>query len=193
MVGTYYFQNEVMRLYEKLQGQLDSFKSASGLSCPLGCGRCCENPDIFVNVLEVLPLAYHLWQNKTAQVVLDKMSALSSPGVCVFYKPDALNPGHGRCGVYPWRPLICRLFGYSVKKNKYGQPRLVTCLTMKTECAKEYQQAEQNLAGGTITAPVMHDFAMQLCNIDPHLGKEYFPINKAIEIAIQKTGLFNAD
>ncbi len=188
-----YSQNEVMRLYEKLEGQADCFKSASGLSCPQGCGRCCENPDIFVSVLEVLPLAYHLWQNKTAPIVLDQISALSSAGVCVFYKPDVLSPGHGRCGVYSWRPLICRLFGYSVKKNKYGQPKLVTCLTMKTECAKAYQQTEQNLSDGTMTAPFMHDFAMQLRNIDPHLGKEHFPINKAIEIAIQKIGLLNVE
>lgn len=109
----------------------------------------------------------------------------------MFYQPDPLKNGQGRCGVYLWRPLLCRLFGFAAQKDKYGQPQLVTCSTMKSLCSYEYEQALENMHQGKLAAPLMQDYAMRLFNIDPHWGKEQLPINQAIKIALEKVGLLN--
>ncbi len=183
--------DDVLRLYEKLDQKIEEFKAVSNLRCPSGCGRCCENPNIFCSVLEVLPLAGQLWQNKSATRILSKIGE-SGCGVCVFYEPNPLKSGNGRCSVYPWRPLICRLFGYAAKQDKYLKSQLVTCPTMKSYCAKEYQQVVENLDQGKIISPLMREYTMQLLTIEPHLGIEQFSINTAVRIAIEKIGLLNA-
>ncbi len=185
-------KNEILKLYEKLEQRIAEFKTVSRLRCAQSCGRCCENPDIFITVLEVLPLACELWQNQTALKVLSELENISGQQPCVFYQPDPLISGNGFCRVYLCRPLVCRLFGYSAKKDKHGQPKLVTCSTIKSLCSKEYAQTQINLSRGHLAAPFMQDYAMQLLNIDPHLGKEQFPINQAIKLAIEKVGLSGA-
>ncbi len=185
-------KNEILQLYENLKRSIEEFQQTSKLRCASGCGRCCENPDIFITVLEVLPLACELWQNQTALKVLVELENISGQQPCVFYQANPLKSGNGFCRVYSWRPLLCRLFGYSAKKDKYGQAQLVTCPTIKSLCSKEYAQAQINLSQGHLTAPFMQDYAMQLLNIDPYLGKEQFPINQAIKLAIEKVGFLGA-
>lgn len=180
--------NSVQELFHKLDDEIKTFKGKTSLGCVNGCGRCCETPAVFVTVLEVLPLAYELWNNGQATAILDKINS-DRKGWCIFYAPDPLVAGKGRCHVYPWRPLICRLFGYSAKKNKYEQPVLVTCQTMKDHCASEYAAAVEKLNDGTLEAPSMQQYAMQVLNIDPSLGTEQLPINQAIATAIEKIGL----
>ncbi len=183
--------NNVLRLYEMLDAEIAQFQAASALRCASGCGRCCENPKVVATVLEVLPLAYHFWEKNSAQAVLAQFLNVSDQEVCVFYQPDPLKNGQGRCGVYLWRPLLCRLFGFAAQKDKYGQPQLVTCSTMKSLCSYEYEQALENMHQGKLAAPLMQDYAMRLFNIDPHWGKEQLPINQAIKIALEKVGLLN--
>ncbi len=183
--------DEVLRLYEKLDQKIEEFKVASNLRCPSGCGRCCENPNVFCSVLEVLPLAGQLWQNKSATKILSRIGE-STCGVCVFYEPNSLKIGNGRCSVYPWRPLICRLFGYAAKQGKHLKRQLVTCPTIKEHCAQEYQRVVKNLDQEKITIPLMREYTMQLLSIEPHLGREQFSINTAVRIAIEKIGLLNA-
>jgi Fe-S-cluster containining protein len=180
--------NKVQELFHQLDQEIASFKSATSLGCVNGCGRCCETPAVFVTVLEVLPLAYELWKNGQALAVLEDIRN-DRKGWCVFYKPDALVAGKGRCTTYPWRPLICRLFGFSAKKDKYEKSELVTCSTMKEHCATEYDGASRRLTAGTLRAPLMSDYAMQVLTIDPALGKEQFPINQAIANAIEKINM----
>lgn len=181
--------DNIKRVYRELDSEIEVFKAATALGCVNGCGRCCENPDVCATLLEVLPLVYELWQNGQAEVVLEKIQA-DEKGWCVFYQPDPLVAGKGRCSVYPHRPLICRLFGFSTKNDKYGRPDLVTCSTMKSHCASEYARTEQLLKSGQLAAPRMQDHAMKIFNIDPSLGQEQLPINKAVAIAIEKVGLF---
>lgn len=199
----------ILDLFRKLDEEINAFQKLSGLHCAPGCGRCCENPDVETTVLEVLPLAYALWQNGQAEDTLQKITdsvkiephrsqGKSSPQPdqtqspsenkpCVFYQPDPVVPGNGRCSVYLWRPLLCRLFGFSTKNNKYGESALITCPTMKALCVSEYQKVTEDLKQG-MKAPRMQNFAMQALSIDPYLGKEQLPINQAIRIAVERVG-----
>jgi hypothetical protein len=122
--------------------------------------------------------------------VLDQLSDPGAGEHCVLYQADPLKAGNGRCSAYHYRPLICRLFGYSVKQNKYGQAELVTCSTMKSLCAKECARIPEQLRAG-LPVLYMQDFALEAYHIDPIWGKEQIPINKAIQQAIEKVGMLN--
>lgn len=186
------FQQEkidrVLQLYRSLDSQVEEFKLKTSLKCALGCGRCCENPAVFVTILEVLPLACDLWVKGEALDVLAKIRG-ERKGWCHFYQPDSTVAGNGRCQIYSFRPLICRLFGFAVKHDKHGRPSLVICSTMKSNCAQEYQKTTEDLNTGALKAPVMQEYALQIFNIDPVLGRELLPINEAIAEAIEKIGL----
>ncbi len=179
-----------MQLFAELEKKTEEFKTASGLRCAAGCGRCCENPKIHITVLEVFPLASQLWHNKTAESVLTKIAADPAAATCMFYQPDPVVEGNGRCGVYTFRPLLCRLFGYATVQDKNQHPQLVTCPTMKSLCAQEITPLAQALKEGRLMAPKMQNYAMQLYNIDPYLGKEQLPINQAIKIALEKLSVY---
>jgi uncharacterized protein len=98
-----------------------------------------------------------------------------------------LNPTHngvGLCSEYPHRGLICRLFGYSARTNKYDKRELVTCQIIKTEQAAPYQQAVTKIEEGS-DVPVMNQYYMQLHAIDFELTRDFYPINMAIRKAIE--------
>jgi Fe-S-cluster containining protein len=190
MISTYVTDkaNEVLDLYAEVDGKIEEFKKVSSLKCVSGCGHCCENPKISITVLEAFPLACKLWQDKTAQAILDQIVNGAVENVCVFYQPDAVVAGSGRCGVYALRPLLCRLFGFSAKTNKYGKPSLVTCSVMKNHCAQEYEQVNKKLCKKTLAVPMMQEHGMQLLSIDFNWAREELPINQAIRMALEKVG-----
>jgi len=181
--------NRIQELFHKLDDEIEIFKTKTSLGCVNGCGRCCENPDVCATVVEVMPLAYEIWNKGHAEMFLEKIR-VDQKGWCIFYQTDPAIAGNGRCSVYPWRPLICRLFGYAAKKDKHGQAGLVTCSTMKNHCAPEYQTTTERLTVGSLSAPMMQEYAMQVFNIDPSLGQEQMPINQAVAIAIEKVDMF---
>lgn len=171
----------VQEVFEKLDREIAAFQDNTTLHCKFNCGKCCFKPDIEASVLEFLPFAYHLYQTDKA---LDWYQNLkeSSSNLCLILDPN--KNGQGLCTEYPYRGLICRLFGYSARTNKYGKRELVTCQIIKTEQASEYEAAEKRIAeGGSV--PVMSDYYMQLLAIDDQLAREFFPINQAIKRAIE--------
>jgi hypothetical protein len=80
--------------------------------------------------------------------------------------------------------LICRLFGYSARTNKYGKKELVTCQIIKTGQTEKFNEAEKKIEEG-VDVPVMNEFYMQLASIDFEMAREFYPINKAIGRAIE--------
>lgn len=174
-------------LFDDLDVEVRGFKNNTGLRCAEGCGKCCENPEVETTVLEVLPLAYALWESGAADDALQRITTSEEKGQCVFYQPDPKTAGNGRCSVYSWRPLVCRLFGFSVKNDKIGRAAIVTCPTMKSLCSQEYQAADRAVNEG-LKAPRMQDLAMRALGIDPHLGKEQMPINQAVRSALERAG-----
>ena len=119
----------VETLYTELDGRIASFQGWSGLGCKFGCGKCCLKPDIEASPLEFLPFAVALHQEGLADEWLKKLDASSS--ICVIYNEG--QGGAGLCSRYLHRGLICRLFGFSARLNKYGVRELVTCQVIKTE------------------------------------------------------------
>jgi len=170
----------ITQIYSEIDRQIETFQQASGLQCPSGCGKCCENPEVETTPLEVLPLALELLRRDEAEHWLDKAS--ENARVCIFYQPDPLIAGNGRCGVYAWRPSLCRLFGFASIKNKYDRPELAACKIHKQTLPQVLKNLPIELA------PNFGDFSMQLRNLQPDRS-DLVPINQAVAIAINKVGL----
>ncbi len=168
-------------LFESLDQQIASFQVNTTLHCKAGCGKCCFKPDIEATVLEFLPFAYYLYSQKLADQWLNKINSLDST-LCVILSPT--QSGAGLCSEYQHRGLICRLFGYSARTNKYGKKELVTCQIIKTEQASAYAEANTKIEAG-ISVPVMNQYYMQLQSIDYELTRNFYPINEAIKRAIE--------
>ena len=179
--------SKLFRIYRELDKQTESFQKASGLKCKAGCGHCCENPDVETTAFEMMPAAMDLWQKNLGEIWLDKIEKFASPGRCVFYEPHPSACGQGRCTIYPLRPLICRLFGFSAKKNKTGDPVLVTCGIIKKEQPQEYARTVQRIAKG-LKIPVMPDYTAQVTALDPGINTKPLPINMALKTALELIG-----
>ena len=173
---------EVEAVFEKLDGEIASFQSWSELHCKTGCGKCCLKPDIEATILEFLPFALHLYKQDKAFEWLDKLKA-SDSSICLILNPA--QGGAGLCTEYPHRGLICRLFGYSARTNKYAKKEMITCQIIKTEQAEKYQHAVAAIGEGE-SIPLMNQYYMQLHGIDRELTKQFYPINRAITLAIEE-------
>lgn len=173
--------NAVKQVFQNLDQQIAGFQSATSLHCKWGCGKCCFKPDIEATILEFLPFAFQLYQTGKAEEWLDKLND-SDSSICHILNPTQANAG--LCSEYANRGLICRLFGYSARTNKYGKKELVTCQIIKTEQAEAYEKATTEIDQG-LPVPVMNQFYMQLHGIDFELTKDFYPINEAIKRAIE--------
>jgi uncharacterized protein len=156
---------QVLALFEQIDQQTQEFRQATGLSCASDCGRCCDCPSVDATVLDVLPLAIALFQQGKAEEILGQLET-DSPQRCIFYQPDALDSQKGRCGIYPWRPSLCRLFGYATVRDKQGQPQLAACAEHKATRSPTLTQIQQQLAQG-LSAPSFVEFAMRMETIAP--------------------------
>jgi Fe-S-cluster containining protein len=171
----------VEAVFQKLDNEISKFQSATTLHCKFGCGKCCFKPDIEATILEFLPFAFHLYQSNQAEEWLTKLQNTDSE-ICLILNPT--QAGSGLCSQYTHRGLICRLFGYSARTNKYARRELVTCQIIKTEQANAFAEAEKKIEKG-LEVPVMNEFYMQLASIDFDLSRDFYPINEAIKKAIE--------
>jgi Fe-S-cluster containining protein len=171
----------VEEVFDNLDKEIGSFQQWSGLHCGWGCGKCCFKADIEATILEFLPFAAHLHREGKAFEWLEKLKVNES-SICLILNPT--QHGAGLCSEYKHRGLICRLFGYSARTNKYGAKELVTCQVIKSEQGTNFEVAASKVAQGA-EVPVMNQYYMRLHAIDHELTREFFPINEAIKRAIE--------
>jgi hypothetical protein len=171
----------VEEVFRKLDEEIAGFQSWSSLHCKFVFGKCFFKPDIEATILEFLPFAYHLHKNNLAFDWLERLKTTDA-SLCMILNPT--QNGAGLCSEYAYRGMICRLFGYSARTNKYGKPELVTCQIIKTEQVDDYQHTVEKIGSGT-QIPIMSNYYMQLHAIDFELTREFFPINEAIKRSIE--------
>ncbi|HMJ67552.1 MAG TPA: YkgJ family cysteine cluster protein [Cyclobacteriaceae bacterium] len=174
---------EVEAVFQKLDAEIAQFQSLTGMHCKFGCGKCCFKPDIEATALEFLPFAVHLYREGLAEQWYERLTTENSADtLCLILNPT--QAAAGLCTEYKHRGLICRLFGYSARTNKYEKKELVTCQVIKTEESEEYRKGVELVdSGGQI--PVMSQYYMQLHAIDADLATEFYPINVAIRKALE--------
>jgi len=174
----------VEQLFDKLEVEITEFKTQTKLGCNAGCGKCCTTA-IDASPLEFLPYAFHLYLNGNAEKALNELTAKEAT-LCHLYNPlSALDINQGSCNNYPYRGLICRLFGFGAAKDKYGQLRLATCKIIKEEQKTNFNSATDAI-NNKLYVPVFTDYYMNLSQIDFKLGNVIVPINKAMQLAIEE-------
>lgn len=172
----------VQRVFLKLDREIAAFQKETSLHCLSGCGECCKKPDIEATPLEFLPLALNIFDEGRAEEALDQLKG--NEGLCYAFRPHITSFG-GLCDVYPDRGLICRLFGFSARRNKEGKPELVTCRFIKEEQKSFFDEANQKIARGK-HVPVMSNYYSLMSAIDPEL-MSFYPINQAMAKALETT------
>ncbi len=115
----------IMEFYGTTQGELDDFVKGTSISCPRGCGSCCERfmPDI--TEAEALAVAAFIVFSDSPKAHRKKLESARGmkTGPCPLYNPD--SPFH--CTVYEARPLICRLFASSCFPDKDDEASFSPC------------------------------------------------------------------
>ena len=171
----------IEEVFTLLDQEMSKFQGWSGLMCKTACGKCCNKADIEATVLEFLPFAHYLYMLNQCSAWLEQL-ALRESKLCILFEPS--RPGAGHCTEYPYRGLICRLFGFSARTNKYTQREFISCQTIKTEQPGAYTVTMEKIGVGEFV-PVMNHYYMRLLAIDRDLACVFYPINDAIRLAIE--------
>lgn len=174
----------VLTLFRDLDMQVATFRNATDLACPTGCAACCLLTRVEATALEFVPLAMHL-SDAGIDRILALLKAPDCPPHCLFYATVGW-PGH--CRIYPWRPTVCRLFGFAGQLDRLGNPRLAACREMRAADPEAVNRAE-NLARGSGLMPLFREASIRLAGLDPALGRVWLPINQAIRDALLKVSL----
>lgn len=179
----------VEAVYGEMADTFSGYQQASGLGCRSGCGECCTQTTIEATVLEMLPLALHLFDQGKAEQTLTQLEELPEVSGCFFYHRLSFDGKQGQCSVYQQRPSICRVFGAAGYRDKQGKPALSVCKTIKADRAEKYQQ--HLIILGEQPPPMMMTAKEQVSQLDYELGNKHYPINHAMYLALEKV-LFKA-
>lgn len=174
---------EVTKLFYILDADVHRFRKESGLKCLRSCSRCC-NPRAHAALLEFLPLAYWLYKKNLAHDWLIKLSETGDDTNCPLLRFTTNRGNAGRCAAYKFRPLVCRLFGFSSILDKNRQSILVTCRVIKTLCRENYLKTVRSL-DTSIRAPIMKNYYMMIYSIDPVAARTQYPLKTALRMALE--------
>ncbi|MDP4530452.1 YkgJ family cysteine cluster protein [Alkalimonas delamerensis] len=184
---------ELSRRVEAVYGEIAdtyaSYQQARGLQCRSGCGACCLHPAIEATVLDMLPLAMHLFDQGTAESTLAQLEAESPGPQCPMYQPLSFDGKQGQCRIYPWRPTLCRTFGAAGYRDKHGKTALSTCKTIKEDRSAAY--ADTLIAMESDPPPMLSHARQLVDQLDYELSRSSLPIAEAMQAALRKV-LFQA-
>lgn len=176
---------QVVELYGAADQAVAAYQQASGLGCPAGCVQCCYSEKVEATVLEMIPAAFHLFRTGQAEPVLKRLEMQESSRQCILFRADLSTAAPGGCTLYPFRALICRLFGFAGNTDRGGVPQLARCRHMPL--ATVALQGTNPESGGTM--PLFHSYGLALTAMHPYLGTLRKPINNALSEALAKVGL----
>lgn len=182
--------DQLLAVYSELDALIEEFKNKMQIDCVEKCKKCCgtAGENIEVSVFEVLPMSIYFWQKGEAEDWLDKLEKATPATPCVLFHNDPL--AKSGCSAYFWRPLLCRLFGFSAKLDKNGKPLIGLCkeLKQKDVFLEKRVQEKINEAEGEAIVPINSHFAQKIAAINPHLGQQRYSINTALKEALEIVG-----
>lgn len=178
----------VAYLYQRADAAVARFVEVSGVSCPHGCGSCCEG-----FVPELLPLEAAYIATFIASTDKGRAFSLAASGLeararddgrvgCPLYADDR----DYHCTVYEARPLICRMFAFSATRDKSGKPTFSVC--KKGLSAKSVRTASGDSLIEIFGAmpPVMSDMGSELVSIDPDSSVDRKALPQALTEALSR-------
>jgi len=179
----------LLAFYREVDTVTESFKKQGKVDCLASCRECCRTSaaNIEVSIFEFLPLSIHLWQTGKAEFWLARAAAAGPGSPCVLLNDDALLQPEGGCRFYAWRPLLCRLFGFSAVEDKYGRPVVALCRRIN-QANPGLRERLQALVESGLPVPINSHYARRVSLLNPALGQTRYPINKAFLLALETTG-----
>ena len=190
--------SQVMDVYQLLSQEFSAFQSSQSLNCVEKCGACCNKPDIEVSPLEMLPFALHLFDTGQAEQVFDELQSYSG-FACKQYQRLSLDGTEGYCGIYEYRPGICRMFGAAGYKTKSGEATLSVCKPIKQAVPEKYAAAliaiqpawgqsnnSDPMSISNSKPPMIAEGRQKLAQLDYELGDKLIPINDALRYILEK-------
>lgn len=171
----------LLSFFEKEGKRFAEAQRETGMHCPPGCGACCINPAVEVSPLEMLPMAYALLEQGKAESLLDQLN--NHPTfACPVYESQTDNPKKGRCTQYETRPLLCRLFGVSARRDKYDELEMMLCRELKNL----YPELAQDSQGQLPKLPLVTESYQALMELDSRHLLDRQRISLALSIALEK-------
>ncbi|MCX8013551.1 MAG: YkgJ family cysteine cluster protein [Rectinema sp.] len=176
--------SELEQLYAEIARAQERFLEATlssgfSLSCPRGCGSCCDHfvPDVIP--IEAELIAYH--------VLTHRIHVPTDAQYCPFHDP---SNAEGHCRIYPARPLICRFFGFSAVRDRNGRPAFRLCRHMPAPQGLSSRMLDAELLAATFDAvpPVMSDYALKVAAIDPARAGSRALLTAQLPDALQRIG-----
>ena len=164
-----------------------AFAAATGLACPSGCGACCHSPEVESSVVDLLPAAFALFEGGRAESLLERLGESPDERVCALYEPDAGDPLRGRCSLYEQRPSLCRLFGFTARRDRLGQPEFLGCREHGSSTPEAYARAVTRVASGAPVQMLADEVAAVASEAGPSAAA--LPINQALRAALERVGL----
>ncbi|AMJ99747.1 fe-s-cluster oxidoreductase [Alteromonas macleodii] len=190
--------SQVMDVYQSLSQEFSAYQSSQSLNCVEKCGACCNNPDIEVSPLEMLPLALHLFDTGRAEHEFDELDNYSG-FACKQYQRLSLDGKEGYCGIYEYRPGICRMFGAAGYKTKSGEATLSVCKPIMQAVPEKYAAAliaiqpawgqsnnSDPMSISNSKPPMIAEGRQKLAQLDYELGDKLIPINDALRYILEK-------
>ncbi len=183
-------------VYEEIARAQNAFLTSASehhapVACPSGCGLCCASftPDILPAEAELLAFFLLTEKPELGEKVQSLAPAAKSSETCPFWDPS--KPGEN-CMVYPARPLICRLFGFSSVKTKKQEPQFSLCKHMRAIPGIMERRftgtAVMEQTFGAIP-PAMVDYTMKLVAEFPQEASQRELLPQAVRKALMRVGL----
>ncbi|WP_143962836.1 YkgJ family cysteine cluster protein [Litoribacter populi] len=180
---------EVSRVFDLLSEDTSKFAAKSGLSCVIGCGKCCMNPKVSASVLEFLPLAFDLYRTGKADEAMGKLETMGEGDFCLLFNQTNFATNSGSCSDYKHRGMICRLFGSSVRRDKHGKKEMITCKVIKEGQPTQFEALSKAI-NVDLPAPSASTYYSLLADLDDRLS-EHFSINTAIRKALEHVMMYS--
>lgn len=178
----------VAYLYQRADAAVARFVDASGVSCPHGCGACCEG-----FVPDILPLEAAYLATFIAGTDKARAFALAATGLeararddgrlgCPLYADDRAY----HCTVYEARPLVCRMFAFSATRDKRGAPAFSVCKKGLSVNGSRSASGDALLEVFGAIPPVMADMGSELASIDPDSSVDRKALPRALTEAMSR-------
>lgn len=174
---------KIEEIYREVDERISKFKRKTGKRCIKDCGACCYKNVARMAPIEFIPLAIEIFRRGKTDAYI-KLLESRNDGMCVLYMPHDDDPRKGYCSHYNLRAATCRLYGYGLKRNKYGNYELIACDHLRKELSR-VESADLSIL------PDYDSVMVRIFSLYPSLSLSRMHPNMAILAAIDKVSVLS--
>jgi Fe-S-cluster containining protein len=169
------FSLQLQNVYEEMSATFLTFQKETNLPCLPDCCQCCFNPEIEATWLEMIPLAFKIFELGIEDKIYENLEN-SDGKSCILLNGT-------KCSFYTERPAVCRMFGVAGYLDKKQNTTLSICKLIKESYPMRAYQLQSEPPPHT---PMMAIWAKRLLSLQPHYDATRHPLNISLKIALEK-------